>query len=249
MQYKMSFVLMSIGHFMSTSTEIIAMLALFDRFKALGDWNLAQVALFYGIVNIAFSISDAFSRGFDYFSNTVKSGDFDRILLRPLSTIFQVASSEIQMMRIGRFLQGLIVLIWAAGSLNVIWTFPKLFLLLFAIFSGAFMFLGLFIIQATISFWSIETLELMNTVTYGGTEAGQYPISIYQPWFRKFFTFVVPIACFTYFPILAILGKQDSLTYSPHWFQWFAPVFGFLFFLVTLRIWRFGERHYRSTGS
>lgn len=249
MQYKLSFFMMSFGHFMVTGIEILGILVLFSRFKSLGEWNLAQVALFYGLINISFAIAEAFGRGFDTFSDLVKSGDFDRLLLRPRTTALQVASSDIQLMRIGRLLQGLIVLLWAAGALDVAWTFPKVFLLLFAIFSGVCLFMGLFVIQATISFWSIETLELMNTVTYGGTEAGQYPISIYQPWFRKFFTFVVPIACFTYFPILAILNKQDSVMHSPAWFQWTAPICGFVFLLVTLRIWRFGERHYRSTGS
>ena len=30
---------------------------------------------------------------------------------------------------------------------------------------------------------------MMNTLTYGGVETTQYPINIYRPWFRNFFTF------------------------------------------------------------
>ena len=88
----------------------------------------------------------------------------------------------------------------------------------------------------------------MNVLTYGGIEASKYPLSIYRAWFRRFFTMVIPMGCVTYFPILAILGKPDPLGTSLA-FQYAAPVFGLLYFILSLFIWRLGLRHYRSTGS
>src|ERR671928_195342 len=78
-----------------------------------------------------------------------------------------------------------------------------------AILGGACLFYGLFVLQATLSFWTVETLEIMNTVTYGGTETGQYPLTIYRPWFRLFFTFVVPLVCLNYLPANALLDRPD----------------------------------------
>ena len=43
--------------------------------------------------------------------------------------------------------------------------------------------------------------------TDGGVETTQYPLSIYEPWFRKVFTYVVPLGCVSYFPALAIMGR------------------------------------------
>jgi len=94
-----------------------------------------------------------------------------------------------------------------------------------------------------------ETLEIFNTVTYGGTETAQYPLSIYKGWFRRFFTFVVPLACISYFPALAILGRDDPVAGSPVWFRWAAPLVGVVFFVISLQVWKVGVRHYRSTGS
>ena len=65
MQYPASFVLLSIGQFLSTIVEFVGVWALFNRFQSLGDWTLPQVALFYGTVNIAFALADMISRGFD----------------------------------------------------------------------------------------------------------------------------------------------------------------------------------------
>ncbi|MBN1509307.1 MAG: ABC-2 family transporter protein [Sedimentisphaerales bacterium] len=122
-------------------------------------------------------------------------------------------------------------------------------LTVFAVVSSARMFIGLFVLQATVTFWTVESLEVMNIVTYSGSETGSYPLTIYRPWFRMIFIFVVPLACVTYFPALAILGRKGTIIGSPAWFHWAAPALGVVFLLVSLQVWKFGVRHYRSTGS
>ena len=249
LQYRTSFVLMTIGHFVTSVVEALGLWALFDRFGMLGQWSLAQVAFLYGIVNVAFPISEAVARGFDIFGRDfVKTGNFDRLLLRPRSTVLQLAGHDFQLQRIGRLLQGLIVLGIAIWLLDVDWRAHQILLLLFTIASGVVFFYALFIFQATLSFWTTESLELMNTLTYGGVETAQYPLAIYRPGFRRFFTFVVPLGCISYFPALAILGINDPLG-STRLMQWLAPLAGFVFFAGALVAWQFGIRHYTSTGS
>ena len=245
MQYKASFAMLSIGGFAVNGIEFFGVWALFDRFKSIRGWSLPEAALLYGMVSIAFALSEAGARGFDKFSNMVKSGDFDRLLLRPRSTVLQLLGQDLQLMRVGRFAQGLVVLIWAISAVNVTWTFGKACLLVCSMLGGACLFSGLFVLQATMAFWTVESLEIANTVTYGGVETAQFPISIYQPWLRGFFTFVIPLACINYFPSLAILGKPGG--YPP--LNWSAPLIGVAFLLVTLQVWKLGVRHYCSTGS
>jgi ABC-2 type transport system permease protein len=249
LQYRASFVLMAIGHFVTSVVEAVGLWALFDRFGMLGQWSLAQVAFLYGIVNVAFPVSEALARGFDIFGRDfVKTGNFDRVLLRPRSTVLQLAGHDFQLQRIGRLLQGLIVLGIAISMLEIDWSFGKVVLLLFTIVSGVVFFYALFIFQATLSFWATESLEIMNTLTYGGVETAQYPLAIYRPGFRRFFTFVVPLGCISYFPALAILGIEDPLGTVPL-VQWLSPLAGYAFFGVALLAWRSGIRHYTSTGS
>ncbi|MHB1002136.1 MAG: ABC transporter permease [Armatimonadota bacterium] len=248
MQYKTSFILMAAGGLLLSFTEFLGVWVLFDRFGSIKGWTLPEAALLYGIANTAFSVTEAFARGFDMFPAMVKGGDFDRLLLRPRSTVLQLFGQELQFMRIGKFLQGLTILIWASSTLNIDWTVMHVLLLLGSVFGGICMFAGLFVVQATISFWTIETLELMNTVTYGGVEAAQYPLVIYRTWFQRFFTFIVPLAAFSYFPVLAILGRPDPLG-TPEIFHWLAPMIGVLFLAFTLQLWKVGVKHYCSTGS
>jgi ABC-2 type transport system permease protein len=178
----------------------------------------------------------------------VKSGDFDRLLLRPRHTALQLTGQELTLRRIGRFSQGLLVLLWASHALDLEWTAARYLLLDIAILGGVCFFYALMVVQASFSFWTTEGLEVMNTLTYGGGEAGRYPLTIYHSWFRRFFTYVIPLACISYYPAIGILGRADPLG-STLYFQWAAPGIGFIFLLASLQLWKFGVRHYRSTGS
>ena len=240
--------MLSIGHFLATGIEFLAIAALFDRFNHIHGWSLAEIAFLYGMINIAFSFADAASRGFDTFANMVKSGDFDRLLLRPRSTALQLAGQELTLRRVGRLIQGLLVFFWANHQLEIAWSAAKATLFFGAIFGGACLFVGLLVIQATIAFWTTESLELMNTMTYGGVQTIQYPLSIYRSWFRNLFTYIIPWACVNYFPALAILERSDPLGF-PVVLQWIAPLICIVFLVGALQIWKIGVRHYRSTGS
>ncbi len=249
MQYRASFALTSLGQFVTTGVEIFGIWALFDRFGGLTPWTLPQVAFFYGIVNVAFAFTDALARGFDLFGTTfIKTGNFDRLLLRPRSTVLQLAGHEFTLFRVGRLLQGLIVFGWACSQLAIDWNLARIALLALTLLATFLFFYGLVILGAVMSFWTTESLEIMNMLTYGGVETAQYPMAIYQKYFQRFFTFVVPLAMVTYFPILAILDIPDPLG-STRTLQVAAPFAGFVFFGATLLLWRVGVRHYTSTGS
>lgn len=247
MQYKVSFLILTAARFFTIGLEFASLWILFDRFGPLKDWTLPEVALLYGMANMAFAIAEGTARGFDTFATLVRLGHFDRMLLRPCSTALQVAGQELQLDRLGRLLQGLAILLWAITTTKVPWHLADIALLFMAIGGGACIFMGLFILQATFSFWSTESLEIFNTVTYGGVEIAQYPLDIFRKEFRQFFTYIIPFGVVLYFPALTILGKPAPLIMS--FAPYLAPLLGVIFLFAALQIWQFGERHYRSTGS
>jgi len=247
LQYRASFALQSIALFLITFAEFLALVAIFHRFGSLKDWSLPEVALLYGIISVAFALAEAVPRGFDVFPRYLRSGDFDRILLRPRSAMFQVLGAEFQLMRIGRLSQALLVLAWAVWKLPIHWTPAKAVLLPAAILGGACLFSGLFILSAVVCFWTIESVEIVNCATYGGVESGQYPLSLYRPWFRSFFTFVVPLATINYFPAQVILGRSGGGLEGA--LMWASPLAGIAFLAFCGALWKVGVRHYGSTGS
>lgn len=248
MQYRMSFLLMLVGNLFISGIEFLGLWALFVRFGSLRGWSLPEVALFYGMVHVAFALAETLGAGFDFFPALVRDGGFDRVLLRPRDSALLVAGNLLRIKNAGRLVQGLAVLAWAGWRLHVHWSPGRLLFMGLAILGGAAIFAGLFVLQATLSFWTIDGLEVVNTVTYGGVETAQYPLAIYRRWFRLFFTFVIPLACINYLPALVILGRPAPLG-MPRWAPWLSPGFGVVFLWLCLCVWHFGVRHYRSTGS
>ena len=106
MQYRASFILWSVGNFSSVGVELLGLWALFARFGDLPGWTLAQVAVLYGIVILAFALAEMAGRGFDQFASLVRSGDFDRFLLRPQPTALLLAGQIFELSRVGRLLAG-----------------------------------------------------------------------------------------------------------------------------------------------
>jgi len=249
MLYPTAFMLRLGSQFLITITEFGGLWALFARFHHIRGWNFPEIALFYGVVSVAFALSDTTARGFDMFGpQFVKTGDFDRVLLRPRPATLQLMGFEFGFTSLGRFLQGLFALGVGVALLHIEWTFLKVLLLAWAVAGGLALFYGILLLQATLSFWTVESLEIVNTLTYGGIEAAQYPLDIYAAWFRRFLIFVVPLGCVIYFPVAAVLDRSDVAGIAP-WVGAVTPLAGLAFLLVAFAAWGIGIRHYTSTGS
>ncbi len=249
MQYKASFALEIVGFALATGLEFAIVAILFARFQTVAGWNVAEVALLYGMTSIALSLCEMAGRGFDApFETMMQQGTFDRVLTRPLGAFFQVLASEFQLRRLGRTLQGVAVLGYAFSGLAIVWTPSKVLILPLAIASGAVIYLGLFVIGATISFWTIKTPEVVNVFIFGGNQMTSYPLSIYNRWLRIVFLYIVPVAFVNYPSALYVLERTDPFG-LPAAIAWAAPIAALLFFSVAMCFWQFGVSKYQSTGS
>ncbi|WP_198968828.1 ABC transporter permease [Xylophilus sp. ASV27] len=248
-RYPASALLLTVGQLLGTGIEVVAVWALFHRFGEVQGWRIGEVALFYGLVNCMFALADALGRGFDVLGTEfLRTGAFDRLLLRPRPLALQLMGHDFRISRAGRLLQGLGVLIFATYQAHIAWTPAAVAIALLAVAGGVALFLGILVLQGTLAFWTVESLEIANVLTYGGVQAAQYPLALYARWFRRVLTFIVPLACVAYYPALAILGKPDPLG-APGWVGLVSPLAGFAFLAVALRAWGRGLRRYASTGS
>src|SRR5690348_12233921 len=236
-QYPAATLMLTAGHCAATAIEILGVFALFHRFGPVGGWSFGEAALFYALVNIMFSVADMLTRGFEVFGmDFVRTGAFDRVLLRPRTAALQLAGHEVRLSRLGRLLQALAVLIFASHLVPITWDLPAIATAAWAVAGGVALFVGLLVLQATLAFWTIESLEIMNVLTYGGVQAAQYPLNIYAAWFRRMLTFGVPLGCVAYYPVLAILQRSDPLG-APDWLLPFTPFAGFAFLALSLLAW------------
>ena len=243
MQYKVSFFLTALGQFLVSFSLFLGITFMFSRFSSVEGFTYEQVLLCCAVVLMAFSLAECFGRGFDLFPSMISNGEFDRALVRPRREIFLVLASKLELSRIGRLLQAVVIFCIAIPSSGVHWTADKIFTLLLMIICGVAIFFGLFLIYAAVSFFTIEGIEFMNIFTDGGREFGSYPFSAYGQGILKFLTYVIPLALFQYYPLLYLIGREQNPLYM------LAPLPGLLFLVPCYAFWRFGLKNYKSTGS
>lgn len=243
MQYKTSFFLLLTGQFLGAFGSLLAVWFLMARFRQVDGFTGDEVLLCFAVVTMAFSLAECFGRGFDRFPHILGNGEFDRVLLRPRSAMFQVLTSQLDLSRLGKLVQAVVVLLWVLPRCGVEWDAPRVLTLVLMIVCGAIVFCGLFILYASFCFVTLEGLEFFNVLTNGGMEFGRYPFSIYGSGVLRFFTFVVPLACFQYYPLLYLTGRSCSPLC-----RWL-PLAALPFLVPCCLAWRQGVRHFRSTGS
>jgi ABC-2 type transport system permease protein len=197
---------------------------------------------------MAFSLSECVARGFDTFSRMVIQGEFDRVLLRPRSTIIQVLGTKTDITRLSKAVLGIAILCAIIPRAEINWDVPKAITLALMVLGGAAVFTGIFILGATVCFFTLEGLEVINIFTDGGKELASYPLPVYGKWIARFFTFIIPFGCMNYLPLLYLTGRTQGI-FLPAWVYMFMPLLGFVFILPCVLVWRFGVSHYSSAGS
>jgi ABC-2 type transport system permease protein len=247
-QYRASFAMFTAGQFLVSFVDFLVIAVLFGQIDRLDGWEVAEVALLYGISGTAFNLSDVFVSPIEFLPVRIRLGTFDRLLTRPLGALFQLVAEEFALRRIGKLVQALAVLGVALVAVDVDWTLGRAVMVPVAIASGAVIFSAIWVIGAVLAFWTTEGGEVVNSVTYGGSFLSQYPVSIYGRWLRRLLAFVVPMAFVAYYPALYVLDRDGPLG-GPSFLPFASPVIALAMALLAGAVWRWGIRHYRSTGS
>ena len=245
LQYKASFAMSALTQFIMPFALIAGIYFLFERFGSIQGWTRYEVFMCYAVIGISFAASECFARGFDKFSDMIRTASFDQILTRPRGTVLQVLGSGFDIKRIGHFVQGTLVLVVAIVGADIAWDFTRVIMLMNMLIGGSIIFSGVYMLQAAAAFWTVEALEVANIFTHGIKEHASYPLNIFPRWITAFFTFIIPFGTINYLPLQYLLGKTDG----NGWLYAFLPLMGALFILPCILVWKIGVRKYSSAGS
>lgn len=242
LEYKSSFILTCIAQLLTLSLSSFMVFILMDKFHFLDNYDIYELMLGISIVQFGFSFSECFMRGFDKFSEVIKVGGLDLMLIRPRNIYIQVFGSNIELTKLSRVLGSLVLFIIAISNIDSITWYGVLYLFLLLV-GSSMIYAALFIFSACFCFKTVEGLEFMNIFTDGSREFGQYPMGLFRREVILVFTFLIPLACVNYYPISYILGKSDNIWYL------ISPLMTFILFIMSIITFNRCIRHYEGTGS
>ena len=248
LQYRSSFAVSVLGDLGFGLTELATVYVVFGHVSSLGGLSAWQAGLVFAVANLGFAVADMLVGHVDRLPEHVRTGSLDAFLLRPAPVLVQLVTSEVSLRRIGRAALALAVLVVVLPRAGVEWTPERALLLASAPVTGAAVFAALFVLAGALQFWLVEGQQVVNSFTYGGGFAAQFPAAAYGSGLRVLFTYVVPATATAYLPVLVVLGLPGP-AWTPAWLGWCGPLFAAGAWAVALLVWRAGMRHYTGAGS
>ncbi|MGH9592728.1 MAG: ABC transporter permease, partial [Bryobacteraceae bacterium] len=236
--------LISLGASTAATLFALAFVVVLFRRVNLPHWRFDEVVFLYGFSLIPYGLFNILSLNLYEFGNTyIMEGKFDRVLLRPVSSLFQVLFENFRIESFFETFTGIVIVGWMGARLNLHWTAEDF--LLFALYGlcGGVIYVSVFLGLSTFSFWFEDRIGVhppfWNLIAFG-----RYPLTIYSAPIQFFLRWIVPFGFATFYPGARLLHHAGYRHYAA-----IAPVMALLCAMVASLAWVRGVRHYSSTGS
>lgn len=243
MQYRVDFILSSIGMLFSSMATLGIFWVLFDTVPQLAGWTFMQMVFIYAFYMISISPMQILFDNTWRLRNDVRTGNFLKYYFRPLNMMFYYMSEVFDLKGVTQLVVGILLLIYASMQLAIVWTPIKLILLPVMLVSASLVMISIIVAAGCAAFWITNSFAVLS-LAWKLREFSPYPISIFDGIFRFAFTFLLPIGFVAFYPSQMFLLTEDI---SP--LVYLSPVMGILMFALTYWIWTKGVNNYTGTGS
>jgi ABC-2 type transport system permease protein len=218
------------------------------QFPSMNGWSFREMFFLYALWMAGHELHNLLFFNVITVPEYIREGRFDRFLVRPLDTLFQVLTVPSQSSPDGVIL-AIVTLAIATRAAGVHVDAIFLLFVTLVVFGGSLIDLGISLVIATISFWFVRVDTLRWVVMSLEQDFTRYPISIYTRGVRIVMAFVFPFAFMNYFPAIYFLQKTETGLHLNPSVGLLTPVIGLAWFAVSYLFWRRGLRAYQGTGS
>jgi ABC-2 type transport system permease protein len=248
LEYRANFIMWFIFTIVYHGVALGALFVTMERFPSMNGWNIRDVFFLYALWMCGHELHNTLFFTVVSVPEYVREGRFDRFLVRPLDTLFQVLTVPQQIVPDGLIL-GIATLAVAThvAGVRVDWVFALFVPAI--VFGGALIDLGISLAIATCSFWLVRLDTLRWVVMSLEQDFTRYPISIYGRGVQIVLAFVLPFAFMNYFPATYFLQKAQTVLHLNPAVGLLTPAIGLAWLGGAYAFWIFGLRHYQGTGS
>ena len=232
-----------------------AQLVLFDliyrHVPMIQDWNRGEYFAFMATGMLINALVEAFFMpNCANFSELIRTGDLDFVLLKPIDTQFLVSFQSVNFAMLNQVLMALLLLGYALSSVQAVLTPGRVVAYVLLLGVGVAFFYSLMIALASTSVWLGRNQGLYDFWFYI-TVFARYPQNVYRQsfggevlWFG--FSFVIPILLVVTVPSRLLLSKA----LEPSWIVLvIAPVATLASLGVSRAVFTWALSNYRSASS
>ncbi|HTU70799.1 MAG TPA: ABC-2 family transporter protein [Candidatus Baltobacteraceae bacterium] len=248
LEYRANFIMWFVFTIVYHGVALAALYVTMRQFPSMNGWDFRQMFFLYALWMTGHELHNALFFNVVAVPDYVREGRFDRFLVRPLDTLFQVLTVPAQLSPDGLVI-AIVTLAFATATahVRVDWIFV-LFVPLVVV-GGSLIDLGISLAVATISFWFIRVDTLRWVVMSLEQDFTRYPISIYTRGVQLVLAFVLPFAFMNYFPATYFLQKAETGLHLNPAVGLLTPAIGVAWVMLAYLFWQAGLHRYQGTGS
>lgn len=249
MEYRFNFFMEIFVNIFTYVVTYIGIWIIVRRFGSIAGWKFYELMLLYNF--------NLFSYGAACFvlyipmqslEEMVRMGDFDGVLVKPMNPFLYLLMRQGYFGFVGHLILGFIVFGISLSHLQLEITAGFIFDMVLKLVGAVLLQGAVLIFTGALSFRFVRALAVRNVFIYTIREFINYPISIYPKVLQVFLTVIVPYGFVNFYPVEALLGKQDGML--PLWLSGSAGLLlgilsaylGYCFFMSSVK-------KYQSTGS
>lgn len=217
------------------------LIILVSKTHVMAGYSIWHILLFFLTFNLIDSITQMLFREVYRFRQQIVSGNFDLVLVKPLSPLFRSLFGWTDLLDFVTLLPFIVFLIFVSfhipdiSGIGIIYYFILVLNALWIAASFHIMVLALAILTTEID----HAIMIYRDIT----SMGKFPVDIYSEPLRSLVTFAIPVGVMMTFPVKALLGIINMSGII------IALSLGLIFFVVSISLWRYALIKYTSASS
>jgi len=243
MEFRWHFILQNLISLLWAVISLLVFIFIYRHVSVVNGWTLESILLLTAVFFFVDRLFDSFFfTNFYNLTTIVNSGDLDYVLTKPLSSQFLVSLRYFSFSTVFSNLSMLILIGYLLQRYFSPVSWWQIISFIFLIVCGLMIIYSLWFMTLLPVFWwgRVDNLHYLFSPLY---QLCRIPIDITGPFFKAFFTYLIPLGFVATIPVKAVLGHIS---------------FGLLFYGFTISLvliylshltWRFSLRHYGSASS
>ncbi|CAM4432827.1 ABC transporter permease [Paenibacillus tarimensis] len=213
----------------------------FTRSNGYPGWTLNEMFLFQGLLLLWLGLRDLlFGDIRGYVIKFIRSGDFDKLLIKPYSPVGVILVSGFSLSGIGPCSAGMVVLLVAWSQLNLTLCWETVVLLIVMFISGLLLYLAIIIMFSAITIMLVQ-MNGIGLIIDRLLGFADYPVDIFPKAVQTVLLTALPFAVWTFYPTQILLGRSDIG-------MWVASASSLIVLWISLQCWKRCLHHYTSAG-
>ncbi len=245
MAFRLDFIIKLLNTMLAVGGAVGGVLIIYSKIDNVNGWSLYETLSVTGMFMFIHSLKNLFMgpslSSISGLGGDLWTGKFDYILLKPIPSRIYISIKSWAPLVLIDMLISIIIIILAIVNNNQEVTLMGTIKFIISISESLIILYSILLILSSVAFWYLGTPLLWIFESF--LEIGRYPVTIYPPFFKFLFTWIVPVGFVVTVPAKAIIGKADVVELV------IGGIFSIILYMVAVAFYKKSVKRYEGASS